>query len=178
MKKYSFNEARTMGELGNSSNWAISFDTIPGSKVTSINSLNLIKNQFFPAMDIDYEQANIETVTITVGPNLDIKIPVCNKNTTELTVQFYDTDIKKIRSFMLDWIRHKMKIDSDNPLAPSNFKNIAIKIKIFHYDKEHNLLKDIKDIFYIVPDGSIDFHGDQSYQLDTNQIKFNIVGTE
>jgi len=177
MKRYTFNEARAMGEIGNTSSFHIKMDTAPGSKVSSVSGLNLIKNTFYPAMEVDYNQAEIKNLDLTIGPGIDLKIPIYSAYTTSIKVQFYDTDIKAIKNFVKNWIKEKSSLHTKR-LSPANLKDWAVKLTVLNFDKAHKDVSNFNDTFYIVPDETLDYHGDQSFNLDTNTLTFNIVGVE
>jgi len=179
IKKYTFNQARaTMGEVGNASSWLISFEMVSGSSMTNISSLNLIAGKFFPAIDVDYNQIDVQKKELKIGPDLEVNIPTHCANITSIKIQFYDTDKKKIRTALRDWVIHKTSLTS-NRQAPADLKDIALKLVVYHIDKkELEEISGLTEKFYIVPDGTIDFHGDGSFNLDSLPITFNIVGTE
>ena len=178
--RFTSNTLRTAFEAGTTSNWLVTFENVPNSSAQLADRFNLIKQSqggnFFPAQDIDYNQVNIEEKVIEVGPSVKIHIPVFAEPPTEMNITYFETHKKEIKNILRTWIDGTRL---NNKQAPANIKDIAMKVIVWYFDKELNDLEEYpKDVYYVVPKGSLSTRGDQAFALDTNVLNLAIVGTE
>lgn len=180
MAKYTANQLRASMELGSTSLWVISFLNVSGSSAPDASLLNFIKTDegdFSTVSDVEYDQSRIKKYDFSVGPGLEFSIPVFQQGGNSLKVTFFDDHFKSIRSTLLDWVRSRLQITQGRAPSLASLKQSSLLMSIHHYDKQtESLNKD--DVFYVIPEDSIVFRGDQEFSADTIPVSFTILGTQ
>lgn len=178
--RYSLNSVASSLEVGNSSSWVLSFRRAGESSAPDPSEFNLIKSDsygFTPALDVDYDQFNVETKTITVGPGIELELPVLNKGTKSITVTLYDSHEKLIRNAMRSWVKDYLQIDKGKAPSFADLQKRALILDIDHFDVTLGSIPEhTQDSFYVLPKGQLTFRGDQSFQSDTLPLTFLVVG--
>lgn len=177
--RYSLNSVSQSLEVGNSSSWVLSFrrDGASGPDPSDFNLIKSDSHGFTPAIDVDYDQLQVETKTLVVGPGIEIPIPVFNKGTRLIKVTLYDSHRKQIRQAMLDWV--EIHLDLDRGVSPtlSGMKSKSLIIDVHHFDLTHNDISNrTTESFYVLPTGALTYRGDQQFAADTLPLEFMVIG--
>lgn len=168
--------ARSDLELGTTTNWVISFESV-GSNSPDSNQLNLIANDYAPVSDYNFEENAINIQTITIGPGVQINIPVSVDNSPNmLSLTFYDTHDRRIRKVFYDWIEKHSNLKRAISYDLSQIKSYLLMVHIYYFDKQGNSV-DMKS-FYVLPPMSIPNNGDQSFSSDTIPMSFTVIGRQ
>lgn len=178
MKRYSLNSLKNSFELGTISNWVVSFEPT-GSNAPDVNKLNIIKTpdgNFAPVIDLNYDQSIVTSHEFNIGPNLNFKVPVYEQIGTNVKVTFYDDHKKTVHNAIIEWNKEQMDISKGKAPSLNELKEISLLMVVYKFDKEMNPIG--KDALYVVPDGTKDFIGDQSFSADQSSVEFNIIGVQ
>jgi hypothetical protein len=171
--KYSLNQVRTTLEVGHTSQWVVVFEAA-GTKSPNIKNLNLIDGKYAPVIDINYTGLEVKTTEQVSSPYSTVLIPHYAKNTpSTLSLTIYDDHYKTIMNELRSWIK-KTPWSKNRSINPTRMKEYALIIHIHHTDRYDNVIS--TDSYYVYPDQSIDFRGDQSFNPDTLPINFNVIG--
>ncbi len=179
MPKFSANQLRNSFEPGNTSDWAVTFENAVSNKAPDASIFNFIKTpdiNYSPVKDVEFDQIIIKTKEFSVGPGLDFKIPVFAQGGHEIKVVFYDNHFKDIRHALIDWAKEFLDLTKGRSPPLSILKDYCLLLDVLHFDRQSNDLGRDSS-FYVVPDKSITFLGNQDFQADTIPVEFNIVGT-
>lgn len=176
MSRFTSNQLRGSFELGNTSSWVVSFESV-GQNSPDVSKLNLIAGKFCPVSDVEYDQYTVTTHNILVGPGLEINVPVyAADHPHSITMTIYDEHKKTIRTFIRNWATKTLKLTKGQAPVLSKLKDSCLLVRIQHFDKQLNNLSN--DSFYILPMDSLAFRGDQAFSADTIPLTFNVVGTQ
>lgn len=178
MKRYSLNSLKNSFELGTISNWVISFEAVGdfAPDPSLFNLINTPDGDFAPVIDINYDQSVIESHEFKIGPNLTFKIPIFEQTGTSAKVTFYDDHEKTIHNAIINWSKNELSVSNGKAPVLNNLKNNCLLMIIYKFDKEMNPTG--KDALYVIPDGTKDFMGDQSFGADQVSVEFNIIGVQ
>ena len=178
MKRYSLNSLKNSFELGTISNWVVSFEPA-GDFAPDVSNFNLIKTpdgDFAPIIDLNYDESVIESHEFKIGPNLSFKVPIFEQTGTSAKVTFYDDHEKTIHNAIVNWSKDEMFISNGKAPSLNELKDYSLLMIIYKFDKEMNPIG--KDALYVIPDGTKDFMGDQSFSADQASVEFNIIGVQ
>lgn len=173
--RYSLNKLKNSLELGTTSNWVVSFESAGGNSADA-NKLNLINNEYTPAIDVEYNNYTIINNEITVGPGTTIVVPVYAKSSpSDIRLTLYDDHNKAIRKELKRWAIEVLPFSKGQSIPLNKQKDYALIINIYHFNRQ--LVSTMKDSFYVLPTDELVFRGDQSFSADTLPISFNVIGT-
>lgn len=176
MRRYSLNTLKNSFELGSTSNWVLVFEA-SGRMSPDASKFNLIDGRFTPAIDVEYDDYTVINQTISVGPGVELTIPVYAKNSPpSVQLSLYDDHTKTIRKELKYWVNDILQINKGRAPDLAKLKESCMLMKVHHFDKLGNSLS--TDAFYILPTDSLTFRGDQSFGEDNIPISFNIVGRQ
>lgn len=146
-------------------------------------------NSFFPAQDITYTLANIETDTIPFGQT-EILIPAKQK-AKEVTITFYDDENKTILKFLKDWIDLDIFNNGEYVSGVDDNHNVVVKRLV---DIGTNQVRPTRDIeiklldsykktvmsnkYAIFPTGELTFSGSHASEASTYTMSFFIISEE
>lgn len=178
MKRYSLNSLKNSFELGTISNWVISFEPAGGDApdTSAFNLITTLDGDFAPVIDCNYDQSIVTSHEFNIGPNLNFKVPIYEQTGTSAKLTFYDDHEKSIHNAIINWNKKLMSISKGKAPALNELKEICLLMIIYKFDKKMNPTG--KDALYVVPDGTKDFMGDQSFSADQASIEFNIMGVQ
>jgi hypothetical protein len=176
--RFSHNElASSKFEVGHTSNWVLQFERPSGSVAPDPNLFNLISGNFTPALDVNYDQQNIITKTIVVGPGIKIDVPVFLEECQSIAVTVYEEHNKILRTAIRDWATQGLKIREGKAPVLSKLIKSSLILKIQHFDKGlKSLTKRPTDAYYVMPSKELTFRGDQQFQLETLPLTFTVIG--
>lgn len=168
-------------ELGSTSHWVVAFENSSSAgKAPNADILNFIKTDegnYSTVKDVDYDQAVIKKKDFVVGPGFEFSIPYLVQSGQSIKLTLFDNDQKLFRQTILDWVYEFLPIKNGQAPVLSKLKDYCLILTVYHFDKQHNSLQK-DDSFYVIPDASIAFRGDQEFAADTLPIEFVILGTQ
>lgn len=176
--RMSFSQVAGSFEAGHTSNWVVQFEKPSGAlaAVPEANLLNLISDEFTPALDVEYDQHNVITKELVIGPGIKINLPVLLEECQEVTLTLYEEHKKIFRSAIRDWVTG-LNLKQGKAPKLSELINSCLILKIYHFDKSLKKLDNRSlDAYYVMPSAAITFRGDQAFQLETMPLTFTVLG--